>query len=97
MKGVSKAILAIYIVALFFVTFLTRKSTGRLLIQTEWFWGYKVKDPIILYGDNLINILLYIPIGCLVSLIAPKHKMPTAVLVGLFLSETIECLRASWC
>lgn len=96
MKGVSKAILAIYIVALFFVTFLTRKSTGRLLIQTEWFWGYKVKDPIILYGDNLINILLYIPIGCLVSLIAPKHKMPTAVLVGLFLSETIECSQLIW-
>ena len=90
------AILIVYVAVLLCVTLLTREYTGKFLIRTEWFWGYRSDNPRILYGDNLINILLFIPVGCLVGLIASKHKLLAAVLTGLFLSETIECSQLIW-
>ena len=95
-KGVCVAILLVYIGVLFFVTVLSRVPSAKNSIQTEWFWGYKVDDPNIRYGDNLVNLLLYIPIGCLAGIIAPKHKLLTAMLVGFFLSETVECSQLIW-
>ena len=89
--GVCIAILIVYVAVLLCVTLLMREPSSKSVIRTEWFWGYRMDNPKALYGDNLINILLYIPVGCLVGLIAPKHKILAAVLVGLFLSETIEC------
>ena len=94
--GVCIAILIVYVAVLLCVTLLMRESSSKFPIHTEWFWGYKVDNPAILYRDNLINILLYIPVGCLVGLIAPKHKLLAAMLVGLFLSETIECSQLIW-
>ena len=95
-NGILIAILIAYIGVLFCATLLTRESVGKVHIKAEWFWGYKVDDPRILYADNLRNILLFLPIGCLVGLIAPKHKLLAATLVGLFLSETIECSQLIW-
>ena len=94
--GVFTAILIVYVAALLCVTLLMRESSSKSGIRTEWFWGYRIDDPNVLYGDNLINILLYIPVGCLVGMIAPKHKLLAAVLAGLFLSETIECSQLIW-
>lgn len=90
------AILIIYVGVLFYFALFTRESIGKNSIQTEWFWGYKSEDPNILYTDNLFNFLLYIPIGFLAGLIAPKHKLLSAILAGLFLSETIECSQLIW-
>lgn len=94
--GVCIAILIVYVMVLLFVTILMRESTTKHSLFTEWFWGYKVNEPSILYRDNLINILLYVPIGCLVGLIAPRYKWLVATGVGLFLSETIECSQLIW-
>ena len=94
--GLCTAILIVYVVVLLCVTLLMREPTTKHSIWTEWFWGYKVDDPKILYADNLRNILLFVPIGCLAGLIAPKHRLLAAVLVGLFLSETIECSQLIW-
>lgn len=93
---VSLIILLVYVGALLCVTLLARESVGKQMIQTNWFWGYMVDNPKILYGDNILNILLYLPIGGLVALISPKHKWIAAMLVGLFLSETIECSQLIW-
>lgn len=93
---ISIVLLIIYIVVTLCFVLLTREYTNKASIQTEWFWGYKVDNPRILYADNLRNILLFLPIGCLVGLIAPKHKLLAATLVGLFLSETIECSQLIW-
>lgn len=90
------AILIVYVVATLCITLLKREPLDYSSIRTEWFWGYKTDNPQIFYGDNIYNILLFLPIGCLVGLIAPKHKLLAAVLVGLFLSETIECSQLIW-
>ena len=94
--GVYVAALLVYIGVLLCAVLFTRGSMGKESLQTELFWGYKTNDPKILYADNLYNILSYIPIGCLVGLIVPKHKLLTAMLLGLFLSETIECSQLIW-
>ena len=93
---IAIVLLIIYIVVILCFVLLTREYTKKVSIQTEWFWGYKIDDPRILYADNLRNILLFLPVGCLVGLIAPKHKLLAATLVGLFLSETIECSQLIW-
>ena len=95
-KGLYIAIFILYVAVLLYGTVIMRESPRRVMIYPHLFWGYKVDNPDILYRDNLINILLYIPIGCLVGLIAPKYKIPAAMLVGLFLSETVEISQLIW-
>ena len=90
------ATLLVYVVVLFCGTVIMRGTHRYCVIHTDLFWGYKVDNPAIFYRDNLINILLYIPVGCLVALIAPKYKWLVATGVGLFLSETIECSQLIW-
>lgn len=95
-KSLYIAIFILYVVVLLCETVIFREPLRRVDIHHHWFWGYKVDNFAILYRDNLINILLYIPIGCLVALIAPKYKIPAAMLVGLFLSETVEISQLIW-
>lgn len=66
------------------------------LIRTEWLEGYKSIHDVYTNSENYLNILLLVPIGCLVGLIANKYRLMYAVLVGLFVSETIECSQLIW-
>ena len=66
------------------------------LIRTEWLEGYKSVHDIYANSENYLNILLFVPIGFLVGLIANKYRLMYAVLVGLFVSETIECSQLIW-
>lgn len=91
-----EAILACYIILMLCLTLFVRVSSGSNSIQTQWFWGYKSTDPKILFGDNLFNILLFVPIGCLVGILAKNNKVTLSVLTGLFVSETIECSQLIW-
>lgn len=95
-KALYSALLTVYAIAVFCGAVVFRAPLDRREVKTEWFWGYKMSDPAILYGDNLYNILLFLPVGCLVGLIAPKHKVLWAMFVGLFVSETIECSQLIW-
>ncbi len=95
-KRIYSVILILYVAALICGTLIFRETTGKNLIQREWFWGYTVDNPRILYGDTIVNILLYIPIGFLLASLAPKQKVLTAVFAGLLLSETIECSQLIW-
>ena len=95
-ESVYIAILILYILLIIIMTLLIRNSIGKNFMHTDWFWGYKSSNPKILYGDNIYNILLFLPVGCLIALIAPIHKLLAATLVGLFLSETIECSQLIW-
>ena len=85
-----------YVIILFCSIFLFREASDKDYIRTELFWGYKSTNEKILYGDNLTNILLFVPIGFLVGWVVSRYKLIKAVLVGLFLSETIECSQLIW-
>ena len=90
----SRVMLAVYLIYTFYLTVVSRESSGKDIIRTEWF-----RDNIIVFftnSQNLLNILLFVPIGCLVGLATKKYKLVYAVLVGLFVSETIECSQLIW-
>lgn len=95
-KALYCALLAVYVAAVFCGAVVLRAPMSKRDVKTEWLWGYRVSDPKILYADNLYNILVFVPVGCLVGLLVPKHKVLSAVLVGLFVSETIECSQLIW-
>ena len=85
-----RVLLAVYLILTFYLTVFSRASSDKDLIRTEWFEGYKCTDERILYEDNLFNILLFVPIGSLVVLVVKRYGLIKAVLIGLFVSETIE-------
>ena len=89
-----RVMLAVYLIYTFYLTVVSRESSGKDIIRTEWF-----RDNIIVFftnSQNLLNILLFVPISCLVGLATKKYKLVYAVLFGLFVSETIECSQLIW-
>ena len=100
MKGrllqVLKCVLAVYLIITFYITVVSRASSGNNLIRTEWLEGYKSVHDVYGNSENYLNILLFVPIGCLVGLVARKYRLIHAFLVGLFVSETIECAQLIW-
>jgi glycopeptide antibiotics resistance protein len=91
-----RVLFAVYLIFTFYITVVSRASSGRDLIRTEWLEGYKSVHDVYANSENYLNILLFVPIGCLVGLVANKFRLIHAVLVGLFVSETIECSQLIW-
>lgn len=89
-------LLAAYLVFTFYITVISRATSGIDNIRTEWLGGYKSVHDVYANSENYLNILLFVPIGCLVGLIARKYRLMYAILVGLFVSETIECSQLIW-
>lgn len=91
-----RVLLAVYLIFTFYLTVVSRASSGKDIIRTEWLAGYKSVYDVYANSENYLNILLFVPIGYLVGLVARKYRLLCAVLVGLFVSETIECAQLIW-
>ena len=91
-----RVLLAVYLIFTFYLTVVSRVSLGKDYIRTEWLEGYKSFHDVYASSENYLNILLFVPIGYLVGLVARKYRLMYAVLVGLFVSETIECAQLIW-
>ena len=91
-----KCVLAVYLSITFYFTVVSRASLDKDFIRTEWLEGYKSASDVYANSENYLNILLFVPIGCLVGLVAKKFRLICAVFVGLFVSETIECSQLIW-
>lgn len=94
-QGLS-ALLVVYLLFTFYLTVVSRATSGIDNIRTEWLEGYKSIHDVYGNPENYLNILLFVPIGCLVGLVVRKNRLMYAVLVGLFVSETIECAQLIW-
>ena len=94
-QGLS-ALLVVYLLLTFYLTVVSRATSGIDNIRTEWLEGYQSIHDVYANSENYLNILLFVPIGCLVGLVARKYRLIYAVLVGLFVSETIECAQLIW-
>lgn len=79
-----------YNILLFYCAVGKRVALADYYIQTELFWGYH-KPTDYIFEDNIINIIVFIPIGFLASLFIGRFKIIISLLIGLFISETIEC------
>ena len=91
-----KNFVCVYLIFTFYLTIFSRASSGMDLIRTEWLAGYKSVHDVYANSENYLNILLFVPIGCFVGFIAKKYRLIFAFLVGLFVSETIECAQLIW-
>ena len=96
LQQVFKVLLAVYLIFTIYLTVVSRATLGIDNIRTEWLEGYKSIHDVYGNPENYLNILLFVPIGCLVGLVARKYRLIYAVLVGLFVSETIECAQLIW-
>ena len=95
-RKISSDILAVYLIFTFYLTVVSRASSSNDSIRTEWLEGYKSIHDVYASSENYLNILLFVPIGFLLGLVARKYRLIYAVLVGLFVSETIECAQLIW-
>ena len=91
-----RVLLAAYLIFTFYMTVVSRTTSSKNNIRREWLAGYKSVHDVYANSENYLNILLFVPIGCLVGLVVRKHRLMYAVLVGLFVSETIECAQLIW-
>lgn len=95
-KHIISILFLLYVVLTLSVTLLLREPMGKEQIKTEWLLGLKCFNPNIVFGDNLVNLILFIPIGVFVFLISKNYRLLNSVLFGLFISETIECSQLIW-
>ena len=91
-----RVLLAVYLIFTFYMTVVSRASSHKDLIRTEWLAGYKSIHDVYASSENYLNILLFVPIGCLAGLAVRKYRLICAVLAGLFVSESIECAQLIW-
>lgn len=79
-----------YFILLFYFALIDRKVIENLAIHRDLFWGYQSLTENTIQ-DNIINIIIFIPIGILLGFISKKLLLMKSLLVGLFISESIEC------
>ena len=61
-------------------------------VQRHFFWSY-IHNTEDMTRDNLINISVFIPVGVLTSIVSRRFAVLNALLIGLLISETIECCQ----
>ena len=54
---------AVYLIFTFYLTVVSRESSGNNLVRTEWLEGYKSIHDVYANSENYLNILLFVPIG----------------------------------
>lgn len=95
-KEIAVTILVFYIVTVLCQTIVFREKRNKIECQTEWLKSYQNTESVFTDEQNLFNILLFVPIGCFVGLITSKYRLLMAGVIGLFISETIECSQLIW-
>lgn len=89
-------ILLLYIATVIYCAVISREPKAHGSIQRVFLWGYERNYIEVISYDNLINLIVFIPIGVLTCLISSKYRVVKALLVGLFVSETVECAQLIW-
>ena len=96
-KASSALLLPILIFYLSFVTAITlveRVPTKKAKYQLELFWSYRaiMSGSTELIGEVFWNVVLFVPIGLLVSALLHRHQWLSAV-SGILLSAGIEAMQ----
>lgn len=89
-------ILIVYIIVVICCAVLSREPRVHGSIQRVFFWGHERSYIEVLSYDNFLNVIAFIPIGFLTGLILSNYRVIKAIIVGLFVSENIECAQLIW-
>ena len=84
-----------YAIGVLLVTVFLRESKETVVFNVDISKGYLggMKTEIA-RQDTFKNVLAFIPLGILVCFACKRYSVVIALLLGLFLSETVECLQA---
>ena len=95
-RGISGWLLINYIMGLLFLTVLGRRSLDYVRCNFEAFYSYR---DVLARGDPdvaiqiVMNILVFVPVGILGSLVAKRWRFLKGLLLGAGLSVCIEVLQ----
>lgn len=95
LKRTIALLLTCYIITLFCLVFLLRESK-EYQIHRVLHWNHYKSIASLLSPDVINNIIVMIPLGGLVGILSSRYCVLKAVLVGLFMSETMECSQLIW-
>lgn len=100
-QSISLILLGIYLEVLFALTLLLRIPTDqrRIKIKVFWSWEHIYQNKSLgLLIDNVLNLLMFFPVGCLGFVLAKgKIKVRYVVLFGVVLSGMIELAQLFLC
>ena len=84
-----------YAIGVLLVTVFLRESKEVASFNIELSKGYfGGLETDMTRQDTLMNVLAFIPFGLLICFACKRYGVGVALLAGLFLSETVECLQA---
>lgn len=91
LRGVSLVTLVLYLAVVLYITIFSRQP----LTEPRWNIILFPKDEFanVFYHEFILNILIFIPIGFLLSGILPKCKMIYTILIGIGISICFEILQ----
>ena len=89
-KGISRLLIVEYCVILYFITVFSRKVNSVRKYDFEPFWSYEIPDLLL---ENVMNVVVFIPVGILLGLAFSNIKLWKVVIIGLLLSLPIELLQ----
>ncbi len=86
---------ALYLSFVSTITVIAREHTAKARYQLVLFWTYKAieKGRTYLKAEIFWNVVLFIPVGILVSLFFSKRKAWIGIFISLFLSCSIELMQ----
>ena len=83
-----------YVIGVLLVTVVLRENKENVIFNIEFTKGYfGGLEASTTKRDAFLNVLGFIPFGLLVCFAAKRFCVVLALLTGLFLSETIECMQ----
>lgn len=89
-RRIAGLLLVEYIFLIYCSTVIYRKGYEGAGYELIPFWSYN--DPI-LFVENVMNVVAFIPIGLLMAISQPNMKWWRLLLIGIFLSVGIEALQ----
>ena len=90
--SITLPILAAYLLFILTITLFARYPTVSARYELSIFWSYRairsgVKDLIL---ENVLNVVVFVPVGVLLAVLLPREKIWLAALLGLLFSAGIE-------
>ena len=81
-----------YILLILYLTIISRNQNAEVKIQLTPFWSYALLNDSQYRSQIILNILLFIPFGCLLQSLY-KSRLTTHLILTVVLSVTIETLQ----
>lgn len=89
-QSISRLLIVEYSVILYFITVFSRKAHSVRRYDFTPFWSYEKPDLLL---ENVMNVVVFIPVGILLGLAFSNIKLWKVVVIGLLLSLPIEILQ----